>query len=154
MAWQLAFTMLFNHPESQPLDPHPTLGCKVAVFIVFHFCSEVQTLCSKPGGTLPGQPSHFRGKPGGCPSEVTPQPGANTATSTTTGRDLNGVLILSMDLKQAYDRLPRPALAEGLSQRPRNLILEWLANARYEITHRGRKAHIPTSRGVRQGCSG
>lgn len=103
--------------------------------LIFHFCSEIRDTCA------------------------TFASGAKAQDLNTHGRDLNGGLILSMDLKQAYDRLPRPALAEGLSlsQCPRNLsavLLQWLVGARYEITHRGRRTWIPTSRRGQAGVQG
>ena len=70
---------------------------------------------------------------------------------------LAGGALLSLDMSQAFDRLPRTYLAQGFAdcQVPPDLaqmFLGWLHNATYHIDHRGVKASIATSRGVRQGC--
>ena len=68
-----------------------------------------------------------------------------------------GGLMISLDLSQAFDRLPRTMLAEGFDiiaphSTVAPLLLHWLTEARYHITHRGIHTTIPTKRGVRQGC--
>ena len=70
---------------------------------------------------------------------------------------LCGGLMMSLDLSQAFDRLPRDLLAEGFASLVPDsevapLLLHWLTEARYHITHRGIHSTIPTTRGVRQGC--
>ena len=68
-----------------------------------------------------------------------------------------GGLMLSLDLKQAYDRLPRQFLAAGLHScgcppEISSVLLSWLTDARYHVRHRGLRASVHTQRGVRQGC--
>ena len=68
-------------------------------------------------------------------------------------------MMLSLDLTQAFDRLPRSSLYEGLVTcgRPNTLALllvNWLKDAKYDLNHRGLIAEIVTSCGVRQGCKG
>ena len=95
------------------------------------FCFEIRERCQEM------RPGPWR------PSAQTPQ--------------LGGGLILSMDLKQAYDRLPRQQLAEGLAfcgcpSSLQTVLLHWLDEAHYHLRHRGLSRSMRTSRGVRQGC--
>ena len=65
--------------------------------------------------------------------------------------------MLSLDMSEAFDRLPRQHLHAGfdLAGVPKQLALlfeHWLHNARYHIHHRGIDCTIPSNRGVRQGC--
>ena len=109
----------------------PHRGVPEALYLAHQFCPEIRERCQamRPG---PWTPS------------------AQTQT-------LPGGLILSMDLKQAYDRLPRQQLAEGLAfcgcpPSLQTVLLHWLHEAHYHLKHRGLSRSITTSRGVRQGC--
>ena len=80
-----------------------------------------------------------------------------------TGRTLTtrlvGGIMLSLDLTQAFDRMPRSKWYEGLltcgcPQRTALLHINWLKGAKYGIHHRGLSSEIVTTCGVRQGCRG
>ena len=69
----------------------------------------------------------------------------------------SGRLMLSLDMSQALDRLPRNHLPAGfeLLNVPSSLaqfFLQWLDQATYHFDHRRLKCSIVTSQGVRQGC--
>lgn len=103
-----------------------------APITVFTFCAEIRTLCARQSYS-PWRPQQ------------------------THSDELQGGIILSLDLKQAFDRLPRDELARGLQRChcPDNIatvLIHWLVDARYELQHRGDQTWIHTSRGVRQGC--
>ena len=110
----------------------PHRGVLDALLIIFDFCDHVRSACKQ---LAPG-PWRLRPAPKDC---------------------LRGGLILSLDLKQAPDRLPRPQLAQGLHlcgcpPELSTVLMHWLEGARYAIAHRGHKLQILTTRGVRQGC--
>ena len=70
---------------------------------------------------------------------------------------LAGGLILSLDMSQAFDRLPRDTLEAGLNElqvdpKLSQLFLKWLHQATYHFQHRRTPCSVPTSQGVRQGC--
>ena len=70
---------------------------------------------------------------------------------------LCGGLMLSLDMSQAFDRLPRSELLAGFnliapSSHLAWMLMHWLTEVRYHFQHRGYKATVNTSRGVRQGC--
>ena len=72
-------------------------------------------------------------------------------------KPLCGGLMLSLDMTQAFDRLPRHALAAGLHRLApdsalASMMLHWLTGVRYHIRHRGHQTVVQTSRSVRQGC--
>ena len=65
--------------------------------------------------------------------------------------------MLSLDMSQAFDRLPRDQLAAGfdwLNVDPHlsQLFLLWLHEATYHFQHRRVSCQVKTSQGVRQGC--
>ena len=83
------------------------------------------------------------------------RPGPWRTTSTTTS--FGGGLILTLDLKQAYDRLPREHLPKGLDlcgcpPELSTVLLSWLHQAQYHVRHRGLEGSLTPERGVRQGC--
>ena len=68
-----------------------------------------------------------------------------------------GGLLLSFDMSQAFDRLPRQQLAIGfdwLNVDPQlsQLFLKWLHEATYHFDHRRVPCQVPSPQGVRQGC--
>ena len=72
-------------------------------------------------------------------------------------RRIGGGLCLSLDLSEAFDRMPRDRLGPGLDQVHcppdlKVLHLAWLHGAAYHIDHRGQTCHIIPTRGTRQGC--
>ena len=72
-------------------------------------------------------------------------------------RRIGGGLCLSLDLSEAFDRMPRDRLGPGLDQVHcpsdlKVLLLAWLHGAAYHIDHRGQTCHIIPTRGTRQGC--
>ena len=70
----------------------------------------------------------------------------------------SGCFVLSIDLKQAFDRVHRPRLVEYLHkmQVDEDLIgvmHAWHVDTKYDLEHAHNSYSIPTSRGVRQGCT-
>lgn len=110
-------------------------GVLEALILAFDHCHQVRTSCSN------AKPSHWQRQAGkGKPALV-------------------GGVMLSLDLSQAFDRLPRSELFEGLRSCgcPESLALllvNWLKDANYSINHRGLATTIATTCGVRQGCRG
>lgn len=108
----------------------PNRGVTDALLAIFDFCASLRRRCQEhsPGPWKP----------------------ARTSTMDHCGG-------LSLDLQQAFDRLPRPQLALGLEHTgcPETLttvLMQWLDRAHYEIAHRGCRSQLLTTRGVRQGC--
>ena len=71
--------------------------------------------------------------------------------------DLVGGLALSIDLSQAFDKVPRELMlralaAAGVPSSTCYLIHEWHRQAVYHLKHSNHHAGVTTSRGVRQGC--
>lgn len=107
----------------------PDRGVAEAFMFVHDFCDQVRTACQVN------------------------RPGPWRITQAT----FSGGLMLSLDLKQAYGRLPRHFLAKGLQHcgcpdEISFVLLSWLTDARYHVRHRGLKVSVHTQRGVRQGC--
>ena len=72
-------------------------------------------------------------------------------------RRIGGGLCLSLDLSEAFDRMPRERLGPGLDQVNcppdlKVLLLAWLHGAAYHIDHRGQSCQLVPTRGTRQGC--
>ena len=70
---------------------------------------------------------------------------------------LRGALQVCLDLSSAFDCVPRHLIAEalqeaGITGAPAELLLTWLHRCTYDLSVGGQCAHIPTSRGVKQGC--
>ena len=70
---------------------------------------------------------------------------------------LYGGLTISIDLKRAFDSLPRPDLFDGLRQLGVDgacvtLLQEWHVGTRYWLEHKGHQDHVSVALGVRQGC--
>ena len=68
-----------------------------------------------------------------------------------------GGLLLSIDLQQAFDTVPRLALfdhldAIGVAENLSTLLRAWHDGTRYHITQKFQHAAIPISWGIRQGC--
>ena len=111
----------------------PNRGTEEALIVVTNHCRHVRSQCEAQIGSFWSKMAGNRPAP------------------------LAGGALLSLDMSQAFDRLPRTYLAQGFAdcQVPPDLaqmFLGWLHNATYHIDHRGVKASIATSRGVRQGC--
>ena len=71
--------------------------------------------------------------------------------------DLVGGIALSIDLSQAFDKVPRDLMIQALKSAgvPSStcyLIHEWHRQSVYRLRHNGHVGEIPTFRGVRQGC--
>ena len=65
--------------------------------------------------------------------------------------------MLSLDMSQAFDRLPRHHLATGMQMLNidpllSQLFLKWLDQATYHFQHRRVPCSVTTTQGVRQGC--
>ena len=110
-------------------------GVLEALCFVFDHCHQVRQSCNQ------AKPSHWQKQAGHC---IPP---------------LTGGMMLSLDLTQAFDRLPRSLLCEGLltcgcPQSVALLLVNWLQDAKYCLSHRGLASEITTTCGVRQGCRG
>ena len=71
---------------------------------------------------------------------------------------LFGALMLTVDLTQAFDRMPRSKLYAGMCRLdlPQDLIhtlMAWHAEIRYTIRHADDQRTFRASQGIRQGCS-
>ena len=71
---------------------------------------------------------------------------------------LFGALMLTVDLTQAFDRMPRSRLYEGMCrlELPQDLIhvlMAWHADIHYTIRHADSHRTFSSSQGIRQGCS-
>ena len=72
-------------------------------------------------------------------------------------KDISGAITLSLDMEQAFDRLPKSLIIRALqaAQVPANLIHlvdVWHRNACYHLQHGGHTAKVQVQQGVRQGC--
>ncbi|CAE7328875.1 unnamed protein product [Symbiodinium sp. CCMP2592] len=66
--------------------------------------------------------------------------------------------MVTLDLSQAFDRIPRELLYQGMCdmQLPEDLIsiiMAWHSSIAYTVHHAGESRTFPATRGVRQGCS-
>ena len=71
---------------------------------------------------------------------------------------LYGALQLSVDLTQAFDRMPRSRLLSSMRRiaLPQNLVhlvMSWHSQATYWFRHGGKEYSVPAEQGIRQGCS-
>ena len=71
---------------------------------------------------------------------------------------LYGALMLTVDLAQAFDRMPRSKLYQGLCRLalPQDLIhilMAWHSSIHYNIHHHQNTSSFRASQGIRQGCS-
>ena len=72
-------------------------------------------------------------------------------------RKISGAITLSLDMEQAFDRLPRSLVIRALQAAsvPAHLIHlvdVWHRHAYYHIAHGGLSAKVQSQQGVRQGC--
>ena len=110
----------------------PGRGTLEALMYVCQHCRTVRTLCESSAY------SYWK-----------PSPGSATG--------LRGGLMLSLDMSQAFDRLPRHLLAVGfdllgVDGKLSQMFLKWLHQAAYHFQHRKIDCTVLTSQGVRQGC--
>ena len=111
----------------------PSRGTLEALQFVCAHCRQVRQACDS------NSKSYWKRLQGGPPQHLT------------------GGLILSLDMCQAFDRLPRATLADGLQQLGidpflSQLFMKWLHQATYHFQHRRTHCSVETSQGVRQGC--
>ena len=71
---------------------------------------------------------------------------------------LFGSLMITLDLSQAFDRVPRELLHQGMCdlQLPPDLIaivMSWHSHIQYTVHHAGESRSFAATRGIRQGCS-
>ena len=71
---------------------------------------------------------------------------------------LYGALMMTIDLTQAFDKVPRSKLYEGMCQLqlPADLIhvlMSWHAGIHYTVHHDADSRTFHASQGIRQGCS-
>lgn len=71
--------------------------------------------------------------------------------------DVYGGFTIGIDLKRAFDRVPRPDLfcdlhELGVDEACTQLLQEWHVGTRYWIEHKGQHNHVEGELGVRQGC--
>ena len=72
-------------------------------------------------------------------------------------QELVGGCCLSLDLSQAFDRIPRKLVVlslrdSGAPEALINLVTAWHLDSKYDINHGGSSATIPVDQGIRQGC--
>ena len=108
----------------------PNRGTLEALYFVCNHCRTVRTLC---------------------------EAASNSYWKRSSAQPLVGGMMLSLDMSQAFDRLPRSHLAEGFQHLDidptlTSFFLHWLHEATYHFQHRGSKCSITTTQGVRQGC--
>ena len=110
----------------------PGRGTLEALMFVCDHCRTVRNLCATPRSN-------------------------QTVASPSPLKDFRGGLMLSIDMSQAFDRLPLDQLALGfdwLQVDPQlsQLFQLWLHEATYHFQHRRVPCHVQTTQGVRQGC--
>lgn len=71
---------------------------------------------------------------------------------------IGGGLQLCVDLERAFDKMHRPALFQrmsqvGISSTIISIVLEWRRDTEYHIIHRDLESQVPTTTGLRQGCT-
>ena len=71
---------------------------------------------------------------------------------------LFGSLMITVDLSQAFDKMPRELLYQGMVnlQLPADLIaviMAWHAHIHYTVHHSGESRTFAATQGIRQGCS-
>ena len=126
-------TMLTPTFQTLPIFAYvPARGTLEALFYVCQHCRDVRSLCES------ASPSYWRRQQQAPPT-------------------LCGGIILSLDMSQAFDRLPRSHLRRGFDMLhvPEHLsqfFIRWLDEATYHFEHRRMPCSVPTSQGVRQGC--
>ena len=69
----------------------------------------------------------------------------------------HGGLTLSLDLSNAFDTVDRHDIERGMTRLSlpvdlQNLLMSWLLQVQYFITHKGHQKSIDVTRGIRQGC--
>ena len=111
----------------------PGRSYRGALYRVFQHCDLVRNLCRKHHRNL--QARYVGG-------DVT---------------KLVGGLQVSVDLTQAFDQMPRWLLlkgmrAMGLEEDFVSVLMRWITQSAYEISHMGHVRRFDASRGVRQGC--
>ena len=126
--------LIYQHTNKYPQYAYtPGRSYRGALYRVFQHCDLVRSLCRKHHRNLQAR---YAG------GDVT---------------KLVGGLQVSVDLTQAFDQMPRWLLlkgmrAMGLEEDFVSVLMRWITQSEYEISHMGHTRRFDASRGVRQGC--
>ena len=126
--------LIYQHTNKYPQYAYtPGRSYRGALYRVFQHCDLVRSLCRKHRRNLQAR---YAG------GDVT---------------KLVGGLQVSVDLTQAFDQMPRWLLlkgmrAMGLEEDFVSVLMRWITQSEYEISHMGHVRRFDASRGVRQGC--
>ena len=126
--------LIYQHTNRYPQFAYtPGRSYRGALYRVFQHCDHVRNLCRQHHRNL--QARYVGG-------DVT---------------KLVGGLQVSVDLTQAFDQMPRWLLLQGmrsmgLDEDFVSVVMQWITQSEYEVSHMGHTRRFAASRGVRQGC--